>query len=48
MLGFYLLMVKADVHMNSIVVAFGLFIIITMSIINHVYRAKISTQSTSF
>ena len=48
MLGFYLLMVKADVHMNSIVVAFGLFIIITMSIINRVYRAKISTQSTSF
>lgn len=48
MLGFYLLMVKADVRMNSIVVAFGLFIIITMSIINRVYRAKISTQSTSF
>jgi MFS transporter, LPLT family, lysophospholipid transporter len=47
MLGFYLLMVKADVSMNMIVIAFGLFIIITMSIINRVYRAKIMTQPTS-
>lgn len=48
MLGCYLLMVKADVPMNSIVVAFGLFIIISMSIINRVYRLKISTQATNF
>jgi hypothetical protein len=47
MLGFYLLMVKADVSMNMIVIAFGLFIIITMSIINRVYRAKIMTQPTN-
>ena len=44
MLGCYLLMVKADVPINMIVVAFGMFIIITMSIINRVYRAKITTQ----
>jgi MFS transporter, LPLT family, lysophospholipid transporter len=47
MLGCYLLMVKADVSMNIIVTAFGMFIIITMSIINRVYRAKIATQPTS-
>ncbi len=45
LLGCYLLMVKADVPINMIVVAFGLFIIITMSIINRLYRAKITTQA---
>ena len=44
LLGCYLLMVKANVPMNLIVIAFGMFIIITMSIINRVYRAKITTQ----
>ena len=43
MLGFYLLMVKAEVAMNAIVIAFGFFIIISMSIINRVYRTKISS-----
>jgi MFS transporter, LPLT family, lysophospholipid transporter len=38
MLGFYLLMVKANVSMNLIIIAFGSFIIISMSIINRVYR----------
>ncbi len=38
MLGFYLLMVKANISMNLIIIAFGLFIIISMSIINRVYR----------
>lgn len=38
MLGIYLLMVKASVSMNHIIIAFGLFIIISMSIINRVYR----------
>lgn len=38
MLGFYLLMVKANISINLIIIAFGLFIIISMSIINRVYR----------
>jgi len=38
MLGIYLLMVKADMHINLITALFGVFIIISMSIINHVYR----------
>jgi len=38
MLGFYLLMVKADIHINLITAIFGIFIIISMSIINRVYR----------
>ncbi len=45
MLGCYLLMVKADISMNMIVVSFGMFIIITMSMINRLYRAKITTLS---
>ena len=45
LLGCYLLMVKAEVPINMIVVAFGMFIIISMSIINRVYRTKIPTQS---
>jgi MFS transporter, LPLT family, lysophospholipid transporter len=40
MLGLYLLMVKAEVEITSIVIAFGFFIILSMSIINRVYRAK--------
>lgn len=38
MLGIYLLMVKADIHINLITAVFGVFIIISMSIINRVYR----------
>jgi MFS transporter, LPLT family, lysophospholipid transporter len=38
MLGLYLLMVKADISINLITAAFGVFIIISMSIINRVYR----------
>ena len=40
MLGFYLLMVKAEVAINAIVIAFGLFIILSMSVINRIYRTK--------
>lgn len=36
--GAYTLMVKADLHMDYIVVIFGLFVIVTMSIINKIYR----------
>lgn len=43
--GAYTLMVKADLHMDYIVVIFGLFVIITMSIINRHYRRQV--QSTS-
>lgn len=42
MLGLYLLMVKAEVAITSIVIAFGFFIMFSMSIINRVYRAQIS------
>jgi MFS transporter, LPLT family, lysophospholipid transporter len=38
MLGLYLLMVKANIPINLITAAFGLFIIVSMSIINRVYR----------
>ncbi|MDG1821544.1 MAG: lysophospholipid transporter LplT, partial [Methylophilaceae bacterium] len=41
MLGCYLLMVKNNVPINAITAIFGLFIIISMSIINHVYRKMI-------
>jgi MFS transporter, LPLT family, lysophospholipid transporter len=41
MLGFYLLMVKANLPMNYIIIAFGSFVILSMSIINRVYRKKI-------
>jgi MFS family permease len=43
MLGLYLLMVKAQVAITSIVISFGFFIIFSMSIINRVYRTKISS-----
>jgi len=39
MLGLYLLMVKANIHINTITIIFGTFIIISMSIINRVYRS---------
>lgn len=41
MLGFYLLMVKAGIGINYVILAFGLFVIISMSIINRIYRNKI-------
>lgn len=37
MLGFYLSMVKAELPINTIVIAFGLFIIVSMSFINRYY-----------
>jgi len=40
MLGLYLLMVKANVGINLIVVAFGLFIILSMSMINRLYHLR--------
>ena len=40
MLGFYLLMVKANVAINAIIIAFGVFIILSMSVINRLYRTK--------
>lgn len=39
--GAYTLMVKANLQMNHIVVAFGLFVIISMSLINRLYRRHI-------
>jgi MFS transporter, LPLT family, lysophospholipid transporter len=44
MLGFYLLMVKSDVAMNTIIIIFGMFIILSMSIINKIYRTKVATN----
>ena len=38
MLGLYLVMVKANIPINLITATFGLFIILSMSIINRVYR----------
>jgi LPLT family lysophospholipid transporter-like MFS transporter len=43
--GCYTLMVKADMQMNTIVVFFGLFVVITMSLINSVYRRQINLAS---
>ena len=37
MLGFYLSMVRAQLHINYIVIAFGLFIILSMTVINRCY-----------
>jgi MFS family permease len=45
MLGCYLLMLKANISINAITVIFGLFIIITMSIINKIY-SKVSVQQS--
>ena len=38
----YLLMAKADASIHSIIFVFGGFIILSMSIINRVYRTKIA------
>lgn len=40
----YTLMVRSDIHINHIVVTFGLFVIISMSFINHLYRKKITAN----
>ena len=40
--GAYTLMVKANLHINFIVVIFGLFVIISMTIINRLYRNHIT------
>jgi LPLT family lysophospholipid transporter-like MFS transporter len=45
MSGAYTLMVKADLHINHIVVIFGLFVIISMSMINRLYRKHIQVAS---
>lgn len=45
MSGAYTLMVKADLHINHIVVIFGLFVIISMSMINRLYRQHIQVAS---
>jgi hypothetical protein len=42
--GAYTLMVKADIHINHIVIIFGLFVIVSMSIINQVYRHQIQAK----
>ena len=39
--GAYTLMVKANLQINHIVVIFGLFVIISMSLINRLYRRQI-------
>jgi len=38
MLGAYLLMVKADIPINLIVIAFGLFVSVCMTVIHRRYR----------
>ncbi|HAF00248.1 MAG TPA: lysophospholipid transporter LplT [Methylophilaceae bacterium] len=44
MLGFYLLMVKAAVSINLIIIAFGVFVILSMGLINRIYHKKIYQQ----
>ena len=39
--GAYTLMVKANLEINYIVIIFGLFVIISMSLINRLYRQHI-------
>jgi len=39
--GAYTLMVKAGLHINHIVIIFGLFVIITMGAINRLYSQKL-------
>ena len=43
--GAYTLMVKANLQINHIVIIFGLFVIITMSFINRLYRRQIQIAS---
>lgn len=45
--GAYTLMVKADMQINLIVVIFGLFVVITMSMINQLYRRQITAANQS-
>lgn len=40
--GAYTLMVKANLHIDYIVIIFGLFVVISMSLINRLYRRQIS------
>ncbi len=40
--GAYTLMLKADMHINHIVIIFGLFVVVTMSMINNLYRRQIA------
>lgn len=42
--GCYTLMVWADMHINHIVVIFGFFVVISMSLINRLYRKQIAAQ----
>lgn len=44
--GAYTLMVKAEFNINSIVIIFGLFVIITMSTINHIYKKQIALAAS--
>jgi len=40
--GAYTLMVKGNIHINHIVIIFGLFVVISMSFINRLYRRQIA------
>jgi LPLT family lysophospholipid transporter-like MFS transporter len=40
--GAYTLMVRANLHIDHIVIIFGLFVIISMSFINRLYRRQIN------
>ena len=42
--GAYTLMVKANIHINHIVVIFGLFVILSMTAINQLYRKHLQTR----
>ena len=46
MLGAYALMVHYQININLIIIIFGLFIIISMSTITHLYRKHVSQIST--
>lgn len=45
--GCYTLMVRADMHINHIVVIFGLFVVVSMSLINRLYRKQIAAKHQS-
>lgn len=42
--GAYTLMVKANIHINHIVVIFGLFVILSMTVINQLYRHHLQAK----
>lgn len=44
--GAYTLMVKANLHIDHIVIIFGLFVIISMSFINRLYRRQINKAAS--